>query len=61
MREVLFLDPDTGNAEHRRRLDTGQWILTHIDAGGIELGGLGITLQLAELFANLEALPGEPT
>ncbi|MBN1605629.1 MAG: Uma2 family endonuclease [Polyangiaceae bacterium] len=61
VREVLFLDPETGHAEHRRRLDTGQWMLTHVDAGSVELAGLGITLQLAELFAHLEGLPGEST
>ena len=59
VREVVFLDPETRTAEHRRRLDTGQWILTHVEAGDLDLGGLGITLQVSELFANLEGLPGE--
>lgn len=57
--EVLLVAQDERRFDHYRRLDTGQWLLTELREGEVELQSLGVTLDLAAAYAKVELLAGQ--
>lgn len=57
VREVLLVDANVRHAELWRRLETGQWLLTDVTEGEIELESVGVRLGLDEVYAKTDDLP----
>lgn len=60
VREVLLVDANVRHAELWRRLETGQWLLTDVTDGGIDLESVGVRLELDEVYAKTDELPFDP-
>ena len=57
VREVLLIDANERRVGHYRRLETGQWLLTDVTEGAVELPCIESTLELDALYAKTEELP----
>jgi Uma2 family endonuclease len=57
VREILLVDPNEHRVEHYRRLSGGQWLITDVTAGQLELECLGGHLRLADVYAKTDSLP----
>jgi Uma2 family endonuclease len=60
VREVLLVDANVRHAELYRRLETGQWLLTDVTEGEIELESVGVRLGLDDVYAKTDDLPFDP-
>jgi Uma2 family endonuclease len=49
---VISLQPRT--VERHRRLPTGEWLLTEVTEGGLELRSIGITLDVATFWSDMD-------
>lgn len=58
--EVLLVDANVRHAELYRRLESGQWLLTDVTEGEIELESVGVRLRLDEVYAKTDDLPFDP-
>ncbi|GMV44506.1 MAG: hypothetical protein AMXMBFR64_62220 [Myxococcales bacterium] len=56
--EVLLVAQDEVRFDHYRRLDTGQWLLTELRSGLVDLPCLGVSLELTAAYAKVELLEG---
>lgn len=56
LREYLAIDIETRRAERYRRLETGEWLMTEIAEGKIELSSIGVSIELAALWTDLDKL-----
>ncbi len=50
LRHVLIIDQPDRRIEHHRRGDDGAWTLTTLHAGAVDLGDLGGTIALDEIY-----------
>lgn len=58
LKEYLLVSQQERRAEHYRRMDSGQWLLTVVkERGSIELPSLGVTVGLDEVYRNAELVP----
>lgn len=57
LQEVLLVEPDRRFASHYQRLESGQWLITDLTEGSVELPFLSIALPMDELYAKIESLP----
>ena len=56
LRECLVVSIETRSMERHRRLDTGEWLLTEIADGSVELSSIGVSIDLASLWVDLDKL-----
>ncbi len=56
LQELLFVYQDEPRVEHYKRLESGQWLMTEITEGAVELPGLGCALPMDGIYAQLEML-----
>ena len=57
IREVALVSVNEQRVELYRRLDGGQWLITDVERGAVELDSIGGVLTLAEIYAKVDALP----
>ena len=57
LQEVLMVEPDRRFASHYQRLESGQWLITDVTEGAVELPSLSVSLPMDELYAKVDALP----
>ncbi|HJL19594.1 MAG TPA: Uma2 family endonuclease [Sandaracinaceae bacterium LLY-WYZ-13_1] len=57
VQEVLVVDANERRVAHYRRLETGQWIITDLTEGAVELPCVDATLDLETLYAKTDDLP----
>jgi Uma2 family endonuclease len=60
VREIVLVDVNERRLELYRRLDNGQWLLTDVVSGELELTSIDRRLALAEIYAKVDALPLDP-
>ena len=53
-REMLVVFTEMPRVEHRERAGDGRWIITHLVGGDVELSSIGVTLNIEEIYSNLE-------
>lgn len=56
VREMLVVFTETPRVEHRERTSDGRWIVTHLVGGEVELGSVGVKMNLGEIYADLECI-----
>ena len=56
LREYLVVSLETRSVERWRRLDTDEWLLTEIAEGSVELSSIGVSIDLAALWVDLDKL-----
>jgi Uma2 family endonuclease len=61
LREYMVVSHREQRIDHHRRLDSGQWLVTaHLkDDSQIEIGGLGGTMRLQDIYGGLNLTEGE--
>lgn len=59
--EYVLVSQGRHQIEHRRRLESGQWLLTSLggDDAVLELPSLECSIPLREIYAQTDQLPGE--
>ncbi len=60
VREVALVSVNERRVELYRRLDSGQWLITDLVEGDVDLDSVGGRLSLAEIYAKVETLPLDP-
>jgi Uma2 family endonuclease len=53
-REYVVVDVDGRRVEHHARLETGQWLMTELSSGTLELAAIEVAIPLAELWIDLD-------
>lgn len=53
-REYVIVDADGRRVEHHQRLETGQWLMTELANGTLELTSVEVAIPLAELWVDLD-------
>lgn len=56
LREYLVVSIETRSVERHRRLETGEWLLTEIADGAVELTSIGVSIELASLWTDIDKL-----
>jgi Uma2 family endonuclease len=61
LREYIVVSHSEQRIDHHRRLDSGQWLVTaHLkDDALIEIGALGATIRLRDIYGGLDLTEGE--
>lgn len=54
--DYLLVSIDDRSVEHHHRIEPGKWLLTEHRAGAVELESIGVTLELVDLFVDLDRL-----
>lgn len=54
--EYVIVDPSTRTVEHHRKLEPGQWLLTELGSGPVELPSIGVSLAWDDLWIDLDRL-----
>lgn len=57
VRHILLVEPNEARVEHYRRLEEGEWRLTDVLQGVIEIGALSAQLTVDHIYAKVEGLP----
>ncbi|MBX3245940.1 MAG: Uma2 family endonuclease [Myxococcales bacterium] len=55
--EILLIEPNERRLEVYRRLASGQWLITDVLDGAVELESVGASLSLDEVYAKTVGLP----
>lgn len=56
LHEYLVIDPEARTLTRYRKLDGGDWLMSPIDGGEVELSSLGVTLDVAPLWRDMNSL-----
>lgn len=59
IREVVLIEPNEHRVEVYRRLETGNWLITDVVSGSVELESVTATLALDVVYAKTEGLPND--
>lgn len=54
--DYLIVSLEDRSVEHHHRIEAGKWLVTEHHDGAVELESIGVTLQLADLWADLDRL-----
>lgn len=57
VQEVVLIETDDRRVETYRRLENGQWLVTDVTEGAVELVSLGLTTELDAIYRGVERLP----
>jgi Uma2 family endonuclease len=57
--EVVFVRVAERLVEHHRRLEPSKWLVTLVRTGTVELTGIGVSLEVDEIYGGLDRLPSE--
>jgi Uma2 family endonuclease len=60
VREIALVSANERRVELYRRLESGQWLITDVVDGSLELESIGVRLDLGEVYAKVELLPLDP-
>jgi Uma2 family endonuclease len=62
LREYMVVSHSEQRIDHHRRLDSGQWLVTAYlkDDCSIEIGALGGTIRLQDVYGGLDLTEGDP-
>jgi Uma2 family endonuclease len=54
--DYLLVSIEDRSVEHHHRIQPGKWLMTEHRQGAVELDSIGVTLELADLFTDLDRL-----
>lgn len=60
VQEVALISVNERRVELYRRLESGQWLITDVVDGDVELASVAVRVNFAEVYANVDALPLDP-
>ncbi len=57
LQEILLVEPNERRVERYRRIESGEWLITDVTDGALDLASLGGRLAIDAVYAKTDGLP----